>query len=328
MPDRIHVNEVGLRDGLQNQPVIVPLADKLELVDALVAAGVEAMEATSFVSPKAVPQMADADELFPMLPSANGVRYSALVPNLRGFERAWSAGVREVAVVLSATDTMNRRNINMSLEEASRACLEVIAAAAARGAKTKAYVAVAFECPFEGHVAAGRVVELARAMFDGGADEVVIADTIGAASPHAVESLMVRCVPAFGASRLAAHFHDTRGFALANAWAAMTVGIRRFDASIGGLGGCPFAPGAAGNLATEDLVLLAEQCGFETGISVTGLVDAVGVAERLTQRSLGGRSMAWLRSQHLKRQQLPTQVDPALAGRTRGEGRDPIPTRQ
>jgi hydroxymethylglutaryl-CoA lyase len=212
--------------------------------------------------------------------------------------------------VLSATETMNRRNINMSLEEAQRACTEVMAAAAARGARAKAYVAVAFTCPFEGKVARDHVVALARAMFDGGADEVVIADTIGAASPREVQDLLGDCVTAFGAQRLAAHFHDTRGFALANAWAALSVGIRRFDASIGGLGGCPFAPGAAGNLATEDLVVLAEQCGFETGISVPRLRAAVKTAERLTQRSLGGRTTAWLRTQELK-QQRP--IEPATA---------------
>jgi len=300
MPERILINEVGLRDGLQNQPVHVPLAGKLELIEALVAAGLRAMEATSFVSPKAVPQMADADALYPLLPAPESVRYSALVPNVRGLERALAAGAREVAVVLSATETMNLRNINMSLDEARQACLDVIAAAAARGARTKAYVAVAFTCPFEGPVACAQVMALAKAMFDGGAGEVVIADTIGAASPREVHELLVECVQAFGAERLAAHFHDTRGFALANAWAALAVGIRRFDASIGGLGGCPFAPGAAGNLATEDLVVLAEQCGFETGISVPRLRAAVKVAERLTQRALGGRTTAWLRAQELK----------------------------
>jgi hydroxymethylglutaryl-CoA lyase len=302
MPDRILINEVGPRDGLQNQAVHVALADKLELIDALVAAGLRAIEATSFVSPKAVPQLADADQLFPKLPCAEQVRYSALVPNARGLERALNAGVREIAVVLSATETMNRRNINMSLDDTRRACSEVIAAAGARGVRTKAYVAVAFACPFEGNVAPDRVMELARQMFDSGADEVVIADTIGAGNPRDVHGLLGNCAKAFGAERVAAHFHDTRGFALANAWAALSAGIRRFDASIGGLGGCPFAPGAAGNIATEDLVLLAEQCGFETGISVAKLRAAVKIAERVTQRALGGRTTAWLQSQDLKQQ--------------------------
>ena len=300
MRDRIQVNEVGPRDGLQNQPLHVPLEGKLELIEALVAAGLRAIEVTSFVSPKAVPQMADADALFPRLPLPEGVRYSALAPNVRGLDRALAAGVREVAVVLSATETMNQRNINMSLDQAQQASIDVIAGAAALGLRTRAYVAVAFSCPFEGPVARERVVELAAQMFDSGAGEVVIADTIGAASPRGVRDLLGDCVVAFGAERLAAHFHDTRGFALANAWAAMEAGLRRFDSSIGGLGGCPFAPGAAGNLATEDLVVLAEQCGFDTGISVPGLRAAVQVAERLTQRTLGGRTTAWLRTQELK----------------------------
>ena len=304
MAERVFVNEVGPRDGLQNQPVQVPLEAKLELIAALVAAGVRQVEAASFVSPKAVPQMADADALFPRLPSPDWVRYSALVPNARGLERALAAGANEVAVVLSATDTMNRRNINMSLDETLQACADMIGVAKARGARAKAYVAVAFTCPFEGPVTPGQVLSLARQMFDSGADEVVIADTIGAANPREVDGLFRDAVAAFGAERLAAHFHDTRGFALANAWAALAVGIRRFDASIGGLGGCPFAPGAAGNLATEDLVILAEQCGFETGISVAGLRTAVQVAERLTQRTLGGRTTAWLRMQELKAQQF------------------------
>jgi hydroxymethylglutaryl-CoA lyase len=320
MRERILVNEVGLRDGLQNQPVHVPLADKLELIEALVAAGVRALEATSFVSPKAVPQMADADELFPRLPMTESVRYSALVPNTRGLERALAAGVQEVAVVLSATDTMNRRNINMSLDEARRACSDVIVATAAAGARTKAYVAVAFTCPFEGPVARDRVVTLAQAMFDVGADEVVIADTIGAAGPREVHDLLGACATAFGTQRLAVHFHDTRGFALANAWAALALGIRRFDASIGGLGGCPFAPGAAGNLATEDLVVLAEQCGYETGIHVPRLRAAVQVAERLTQRALGGRTTAWLRSQELKQQRLAEPPAAQAAAPPRGAG--------
>lgn len=303
MAEHVFVNEVGPRDGLQNQPLHVPLEGKLELITALVGAGIRSVEAASFVSPKAVPQMADADLLFPRLPSPELVRYSALVPNSRGLERALAAGAKEVAVVLSATDTMNRRNINMSLDDTRAACADMIATAKARGVTAKAYVAVAFTCPFEGAVAPGQVLTLARQMFDSGADEVVIADTIGAANPREVHDLLRDAIAAFGSERLAAHFHDTRGFALANAWAALAVGIRRFDASIGGLGGCPFAPGAAGNLATEDLVTLAEQCGFDTGISVPGLRAAVHVAEGLTQRALGGRTTAWLRTQELKAQQ-------------------------
>lgn len=302
MADAVLINEVGLRDGLQNQPAIVSCDDKLRLCEALVAAGVRSLEATSFVSPKAVPQMADAAELFPRLPQADRVAYSALVPNLRGLERARAAGVGEIAVVLSATDTMNRRNINMSLDEAQAVSADTVRAAVAGGMRAKAYVAVAFECPFEGAVAPARVFGLAQAMFAAGAHEVVIADTIGAAAPSAVASLLRECVARFGAQGLSAHFHDTRAMAMANAWAALEQGIRKFDASVGGLGGCPFAPGAAGNAATEDLVLMFEQCGFRTGIDLQGLRQAVALAGTLTGRAVGGRTAMWMQGQQEKQQ--------------------------
>lgn len=294
MADSVLINEVGPRDGLQNQPVAVSCEDKLRLIEALAEAGLRAIEATSFVSPKAVPHMADADELYPRLPQAGRIAYSALVPNLRGLERARVAGVKEIAVVLAATDTMNRRNINMSLEEARAACGETIAGALGLGMRAKAYIAVAFECPFEGRVAPAGVLGLAETMFKAGAAEVVIADTIGGAAPHAVAGLLKECVARFGAGRVSAHFHDTRGFALANAWAALEQGIRKFDASLGGLGGCPFAPGAAGNAATEDLVLMFEQCGLSTGVDLQKLRQAVTLAGQLIQRRIGGRTAAWL----------------------------------
>lgn len=306
MNEVLTINEVGPRDGLQNQPVLVVSSDKLRLISALVDAGVRSIEATSFVSPSAVPQMADADELFPLLPNTHQVAYSALVPNLRGLERARAAGVGEIAVVLSATETMNQRNINMSLTQATAACAETLQRAVAAGMRTKAYVAVAFECPFEGLVESPIVLALVQKMAKAGAQEVVIADTIGAANPRAVTKLMESCVRELGADRLSAHFHDTRGFALANAWAAIEAGIRKFDSSLGGMGGCPFAPGAAGNLATEDLVLMATHCGFTTGIDLRLLREAIALAENLTQRKLGGRSTAWLDRQ----MQLPCVVDP------------------
>ncbi len=294
---RVHLTEVGLRDGLQSQAALVPLADKLELARAIVASGILSVEATSFVSPKAVPQMADADLLFPALPDRERIRYSALAPNLRALDRARNAGVEEVAVVLSATDTMNRRNLNMGLAEALAASIEVLEAARAANLRTRAYVAVAFVCPFEGAVAPDHVLALAAALDVAGFDELVIADTIGAAYPSQVSALLDVCVARFGAERMAVHFHDTRGFALANAWAAYDTGVRRFDASLGGLGGCPFAPGAAGNVATEDLVLLFEGCGIETGVDVASLRAAIGVAERITGgKPLGGRTARWLAS--------------------------------
>lgn len=301
MTDTVLINEVGLRDGLQNQPAMVACDDKLRLAEALVAAGVRRMEATSFVSAKAVPQMADADELFPRLPRPDLVAYSALVPNRRGLERARAAGVAEIAVVLSATDTMNRRNINMSLAEAQAASADTVRAALADGMRAKAYVAVAFECPFEGAVDPGRVLGLAESMLSAGAREIVIADTIGAAAPAAVSRLSRECVAAFGAERVSAHFHDTRAMAMANAWAALEQGVRKFDASLGGLGGCPFAPGAAGNAATEDLVVMFEQCGCDTGIDLEPLRLAVALAGELTGRAVGGRTAPWLRARDEER---------------------------
>lgn len=301
MNDQVLINEVGPRDGLQNQPVAVSCDDKLRLIAALAEAGLRAIEATSFVSPKAVPQMADADALYPRLPQAGRIAYSALVPNLRGLERARVAGVKEIAVVLAATETMNRRNINMSLDEARAASSETIEGALGLGMRAKAYIAVAFACPFEGTVAPANVFSLAEAMFDAGAAEVVIADTIGGAAPRAVSGLFKECVARFGADRISAHFHDTRGFALANAWAALEQGIRKFDASLGGLGGCPFAPGAAGNAATEDLVLMFEQCGLTTGIDLQKLRQAVVLAGQLVQRPIGGRTAAWLAAQDERR---------------------------
>lgn len=290
----IGINEVGPRDGLQNQRVPVSTEDKLRLIKALLAAGVRSIEATSFSSPKAVPQMADADLLLPQLPQTGAPRYSVLVPNERGLQRAIAAGAREVAVVLSATETMNRRNINMSLDESVASCVATLAAARAAGLRSKAYVAVAFECPFEGAVAPAVVQALTETMFKANADEVVIADTIGAAGPGDVAALLRPLIDTHGAARLSAHLHDTRGMAVANAWAALDVGLSQFDSSIGGLGGCPFAPGAAGNLATEDLVLLAQQSGFDTGIDMALLLDAVDLAAQITQRPLGGRSHTWL----------------------------------
>ena len=294
--DRIVITGVSPRDGLQSQPVPVSTAAKLELIRLLAAAGVPSIEATSFVSPKAVPQMADAAAVLAGLGrAAPGVRASVLAPNIKGLERALQAGAREVAVVLSATETMNRRNINMGLAEAAAVSEETVRAARERGLATRAYVAVAVECPFEGAVASGVVVKLAERMLAAGADEIVLADTIGAASPGQVRALLQATAPSIPVARTGVHLHDTRGFGVANAWVALEAGIRRFDASAGGIGGCPFAPRAAGNVGTEDLGRLAQQSGLATGISLDGLAAAVAFAEQQLDRPLGGRSLGWWR---------------------------------
>ena len=297
-PESIHITDVAPRDGLQNQQVRVETAFKLELIRVLSEAGVRSIEIGAFVSPKAVPQMADTAEVVRKFNEQQaGLRTSVLVPNLRGLEIAHETGAKEIAVVLSATETMNRKNINMGLMQALDVSVATLHAATSNGMRTRAYVAVAFECPFEGETPVDTVVNLSRQMQDAGAQEIVIADTIGSASPSMVKDRMRVVAEAVPVARLAVHFHDTRGMGLANAWAALEAGVRRFDTSVGGIGGCPFAPGAAGNLATEDLVLMAERSGFHTGIRLDKLLDAIDMAERALQRPLGGRSIAWLRRQ-------------------------------
>lgn len=299
--ESIFITDVSPRDGLQNQQVPVSTAAKLELIRLLAAAGVQSVEATSFVSPKAVPQMADAGELLPQVQrELPALRTSVLVPNLKGLERAHAAGAREIAVVLSATETMNRRNINMGLEQATEVSEQTLAEAMRLGLRTRAYVAVAFECPFEGPTALEAVQRACERMLRAGAGEIVVADTIGAAAPGQVAERLPELARLVPADKLAVHFHDTRGMGVANAWAALQAGVRRFDASAGGIGGCPFAPGAAGNVATEDLVLMAEQSGFATGISLPGLLAAVDFAQTQLQRPLGGGAIAWMRRQREK----------------------------
>lgn len=291
--ERVIVNDVGPRDGLQNDPATVSPADRAGLIRDLVAAGLPAVEAVSFVSPKAVPKMAGAAEVIAAL-DLDAADFSALIPNRKGYELAREAGVRSVAVVLSATDTMNRKNINMDLDTTVRVCREILEQASRDGVNGRAYVSVALGCPYEGDVPEDRIQDLTRTMFDAGATEVIVADTIGAGNPAQVKSLFSRLVPDFGADRLSAHFHDTRALALANAWQALECGIRKFDASIGGLGGCPFAPGAAGNLATEDLVSLLHQAGFDTGIDLDALLAVVDRVRELVGHPVGGRALAWL----------------------------------
>ena len=299
--EAIHITDVAPRDGLQNQAVQVGTEGNQRLIELLVEAGLRSIKATSFVSPKAVPQMADAGELLPLVQARfAALRTSALVPNLKGLERAHAAGAQEIAVVLSATETMNRKNINMGLDQATEVSEQTIAAARALGLRTRAYVAVAFDCPFEGETPLDEVLRLSARMHAAAADEIVIADTIGSASPGQVKERMAALRGVVPIERLAVHLHDTRGMGVANAWAALEAGVRRFDASVGGIGGCPFAPGAAGNVATEDLVLMAERSGFATGISLAGLLAAVDFAQDELQRPLGGRAISWLRRQRDK----------------------------
>ncbi len=292
--EHIIINEVGPRDGLQSQDASLSLEQRFEFVEALLAAGIRHVEIGSFVSPRAVPQMAGTGDLARRLPRSVDTELSALVPNMKGYELAKDAGVETVAVVASATETMNQKNIRMSLAQTMEVSREVIARGRAEGVAVMAYLAVAFECPFEGAVDPVLVRDLAAELLEAGASQLVIADTIGAANPAQVKSLMSALAQAHDASRLACHFHDTRALGLANVYAAIESGIRRFDASIGGLGGCPFAPGAKGNVATEDVVMLCEQMGFSTGIDMPALLKVVEKISEMLGHPQGGRAHYWL----------------------------------
>ena len=292
--EAIRINEVGLRDGLQSQPEHLTLDERETMARALLATGIRHFEIGSFVSPKAVPQMAGTGDLVARLGVPPGVSFSALVPNMKGYELARAAGISTVAVVVSATETMNRKNINMGLDETLAVAEAVIRRGREEGARVQAYLAVAWECPFEGPTPPAVVRDQAQQLAAFGADEIVIADTIGAANPAAVRSLMDDLVADHGAARLACHFHDTRAMGLANVYAAIESGVRSFDSSVGGLGGCPFAPGAKGNVATEDVVMLCESMGFATGVDMTALLAAVATVSDLIGAPQGGRAHYWL----------------------------------
>jgi hydroxymethylglutaryl-CoA lyase len=273
LPPRIRIYEVGPRDGLQNEDEIVPTATKAEFISRLVAAGLTTVEATSFVSPKWVPQLGDAELLFPMLPQRADVRYPALVPNLAGLERAMLAGVRHIAVFAAATETFSKRNLNRTLDEVIAMFAPVVTQARAEGIWVRSYLSMSFGDPWEGQVPIGQVVEVALRLIDQGCDELCVADTIGVATPGHVHALL-DAVESAGVrtENLAVHFHDTYGQALSNTVAAMEAGVHTVDSSAGGLGGCPYAESATGNLATEDLVWMLHGLGIDTGVDLEALV--------------------------------------------------------
>lgn len=296
MAETAVVNDVGPRDGLQNQPRTLDPEQRLQLIGAIRAAGLEHIEVGSFVSPKAVPAMAGADTVVAGLKGLAGGHYSALIPNLRGYELARDAGTRAVVMVLYGSEGMARKNANMGREEADAVAETIIERAREDGVAVIATIAVSFECPFDGPVDPGLVVEAAGRFLELGVDRLVVADTIGAANPQQVRNLTRTLVDRHGGRRLGCHFHDTRALGLANVYAAVESGIRYFDASIAGLGGCPFAPGASGNVATEDVVMLLEQLGFATGVDLEQLLLASDLAETLTGTAPGGRAKPWLKS--------------------------------
>jgi isopropylmalate/homocitrate/citramalate synthase len=284
--EHVRIYEVGPRDGLQNEALAIPLATKLRYLELLADAGLREIEATSFVSPSAIPQLADADELMAALPRRAAVRYPVLVPNARGLARAEAARVDAVAVFTASSDAFTTRNIRMTVDESIAAFAPVLARARELGWWRRGYVSTAFGCPYSGAVDPARTVDVAVRLLELGLDEVCFGDTIGVGVPPQVRELTARAVDAgIPLERIAYHFHDTRGTALANVAAAMSTGIRCFDASTGGTGGCPYAPGAAGNLATEDLVYLLDRIGIDHGVSLDGVL----VAARFIAAALGRR---------------------------------------
>lgn len=274
LPARVTIVEVGPRDGLQNEKEVIPTAAKIALIDRLSAAGYAVIEATSFVSPRAVPQLADAAEVMAGIARRPGVYYAALVPNAKGMERALAAGVDAVAVFTGASESFVRHNINTSIAGSIDNFRPVVALARAAGIRVRGYISTAFGCPYEGTVAPAAVARVAGQLLELGVDELSIGDTIGVATPNQVFEVVGALRPLVGVERLAMHFHDTRGTALANVLAALQAGITIFDSSAGGLGGCPYAPGASGNLATEDLLYMLQGMGIETGIELAAVVAA------------------------------------------------------
>jgi hydroxymethylglutaryl-CoA lyase len=290
MPSRVRIYEVGPRDGLQNEATVLSLEAKREYIRLLAEAGLREIEATSFVSPRAVPQLADADDLLPSLPRPPGIRYPVLVPNERGLERAERAGADAICVFTAATDAFTERNIGMTVRESLAAFAPLLRAARERMWWTRAYVSTAFGCPFTGAVEPGRVAEVALRLADLGVEEVCPGDTIGVGVPSQVEDLTARLVASgLPLERLAFHFHDTRGTALANAVAALGSGVTCLDSSTGGTGGCPYAPGAAGNLATEDLVYLLDGLGVEHGVRLDGVLEAARFVSGALGRPLASK---------------------------------------
>jgi hydroxymethylglutaryl-CoA lyase len=285
LPERISLREVGPRDGLQNEDP-VPTEAKVALIDALSKTGVRRIEAVSFVHPKAIPQMADADEVWRSIDKPEEVRFSALVPNLRGTQRALDAGFAEIEAVVSASDTHNRANVNRSTAESLDAIAELIGAAHDGGATCQVIVSTAYGCPYEGDVPVGRVVDVAGRAVRDGADSVAFGDTTGMATPGRVTRLVGEFRTAYPDTRLGLHFHNTRGSGLANVLAALQLGVDDFDASVGGLGGCPYAPGASGNVASEELVHMVSDMGIDTGVDLGELLDAAALAERIVGREL------------------------------------------
>jgi hydroxymethylglutaryl-CoA lyase len=293
LPKAAKVVEVGPRDGLQSEPEVVPTEAKLAMIATLASSGLRHVEITSFVNPKWVPQLADAAEVARRAPRVPGCTFSALVPNARGLEGALACGVDEVVAFAAASESFSQKNTNRSVAEGLKAYREVIAEARAAGKPVRAYVSTAWVCPYEGPVAPEAVLRVAEALLEAGAYQVSLGDTIGAATPLGVQALVRQLAARLPLSSLALHFHDTRGLGLANVLAGLQVGVETFDASVGGLGGCPYAPGATGNVATEELVYLLESLGIATGVALPPLLEAGWAIQQVLGRKLPSRYLGY-----------------------------------
>ena len=289
IPRKVDVYEVGPRDGLQNELRTLATADKARLIEGLIASGLKRIEVSSFVSPRWIPQLADAEKLIGLLPRRDDVVFTALVPNLKGLERARAAGLQEAAVFLSVTESHSQKNINKSVAEAISTAREVATEARAAGMRVRCYLSTVWGCPYEGLTPIARVVEVVKQLADIGFYQLSLGDTIGVGTPTHTAEIVSEVSKILTLDQIALHLHDTRGTALANALIGLTMGVTTFDSSIGGLGGCPYAPGAAGNLASEDLVFMLNGMGVQTGIDLNRLVEAGELAQELIGRKLSGK---------------------------------------
>jgi hydroxymethylglutaryl-CoA lyase len=289
VPDRVSVYEVGPRDGLQNEPLPLPTPVKVELVERLARTGLPYVEVSSFVHPRWIPQLADAEEVFAGIKRRPGVRYGALVPNEKGLRRAQQAGLLDVAVFVSASETHNRKNLNRSIDESLAEIAGIMAALRGGGAWVRGYVSMVWGCPYEGDVPLEAVLRVALRLLELGVDQISLGDTVGYATPRGVQERVSALSHEIPLDRVALHFHDTRGTALANILSGMDAGARVFDGAIGGLGGCPYAPGASGNVATEDLVQMLHGMGVQTGVDLDGLLDSAAWIEQRLKKRLPGR---------------------------------------
>ena len=287
--DKVHIVEVGPRDGLQNEKKAIPVDTKVELVERLSDAGFATVEAGAFVSPKWVPQMASSDEVMQKISRRQGVSYPVLVPNLKGYERAKELNIKEIAVFAAASEAFSQKNTNASIEDVLERSRQVIESARADGVSVRGYVSCVLGCPYEGEVAVSQVVRVSRALLDMGCHEISLGDTIGVGTPGKTRELIRAISEAAPLSRIAGHFHDTYGQALANIYAALEEGVRVFDASISGLGGCPYAAGASGNVATEDLVYMLIGLGMETGVSLEALFPISEWISKELERPVGSK---------------------------------------